>query len=189
MSDTKEFWQGVFGDSYHRRNRIDWRARIPFWTRIIADTGARSVHEFGSGAGYNLSAIRRAYPDVQVSGNDVNEQALYQCNAAGISAWNVMPSTLRRELVFTCGVLIHIAPEDLKATMQAIINASCDYVLAVEYFSVHEEELVYRDHLGKLWKRDFGKLYCELGLKLVNEGWVGNEDGFDNCAWWLLRKP
>lgn len=184
--NTTDFWKGDFGDQYTVRNRVEWRARIPFWTRIMAETGARSVHEFGCNAGYNLSAIRRNFPDVQLSGNDVNEQALYQCNAAGIAGWNVMPSSLRRELVFTCGVLIHVAPEDLQATMQSIVDASCDYVLAVEYNAATEEEVLYRGNEGKLWKRPYGKLYQDLGLTLVQEFDAG--EGFDRCTAWLLRR-
>ena len=180
------FWKEEFGNFYHQRNRFDWRLRIPFWKSIIDITGARSAHEFGCGLGFNLSAIRRAYPDVEVSGNDVNEQALYQCNAAGIPAWDVFPSTLRRELVFTSGVLIHIAPEDLKATMQSIVDASCDYVLAVEYAAEQEEEVLYRGHEGKLWKRPYGKLYQDMGLTLAAEFDAG--EGFDRCTAWLLRR-
>ena len=187
MSDTKQFWQGDFGNEYVQRNRFDWTKRIPFWKSIIELTSARSVHEFGCNVGYNLSAIRRAFPDVQVSGNDVNESALYMANAAGIPAWNVMPTELRRELVFSCGVLIHIAPEDLKDIMQSIINASTEWVLAVEYFAPKEIEIIYRGYTGKLWKRDYGKLYRDMGLILYADGITG--EGFDGCAWHLLRKP
>lgn len=187
--NTKDFWSGNFGDDYTKRNRVDWILRIPFWKGIMDITRSRSVHEFGCNAGFNLSAIRRACTDVEVSGNDVNEQALYQCNAAGIPAWNVMPASLRRELVFTCGVLIHIAPEDLKATMQSIVDASCDYVLAVEYNAATEEEVLYRGNEGKLWKRPYGKLYEDMGLKLIVQGFVFKKDAFDHCHWWLLRHP
>ena len=51
MSDCADFWRGEFGDSYLRRNRVDWRARIPFWRTILEMTGARSVFEFGCNAG------------------------------------------------------------------------------------------------------------------------------------------
>ena len=181
---TKEFWSGQFGDDYLKRNRVDWRARIPFWKDIMDITGARSVHEFGCSAGWNLSAIRRAFPDVRMTGHDVNHQALTQARKAGLDCNDF--SMGGNELVFTSGVLIHIAPEDLKATMQSIVDASCDYVLAVEYAAEQEEEVMYRGHEGRLWKRPYGKLYQDMGLTLVQEFDAG--EGFDRCAAWLLKK-
>lgn len=189
MSDTKEFWSGDFGNDYLKRNRVAWQRRIPFWEGIINLTGARSVHEFGCSAGWNLSAIKRAFPDVAVAGNDINSEAIKQAERAGISHVGLesISAWMQSELVFTSGVLIHIAPEDLQATMQSIVDASCDYVLAVEYAAEQEEEVLYRGHEGKLWKRPYGKLYQGMGLTLVQEFDAG--EGFDRCTAFLLRKP
>lgn len=204
MSDTVEFWKGEFGDSYTQRNRVDWRARIPFWDKIIQKTGARSVYEVGCNAGWNLSAIkshlssiRGSLPEVKVYGEDVNDKALLQAVMAGLSVNIPSSRNLEKgqyELVFTAGVLIHIAPQDLQAFMQRIVDASCDYVLAVEYEcnppTLIEEEVEYRGHTGKLWKRPYGKLYQDMGLTLIEKGEItGN--GFDEngVTYWLLRKP
>ena len=62
--DTKQVWSEDFGDAYTARNRVDWIGRKPFWKKILDITGARSVFEFGCNASWNLSAIRRVYPDV-----------------------------------------------------------------------------------------------------------------------------
>jgi len=190
MSDTKDFWAGSFGDEYTSRNRVDWRARIPFWDKIIQKTGARSVYEFGSNAGWNLSAIKHSIYgyNVQVAGEDVNENAVWIARTAGLDVLWVQRNftAATTELVFTAGVLIHIAPQDLKAFMQRIVDASCDYVLAVEYEAEEETEVEYRGNSGKLWKRPFGKLYQEMGLTLVDEGDPG--EAFDRCHYWLLRK-
>lgn len=186
MNEQQQFWAGEFGDEYVRRNQVDWRTRVPFWRDVIARTGARSVHEFGCNAGWNLSAIRRSYPDVYVSGNDINEQAITQAIDAGLEGIFVGSKCCRAELVFTAGVLIHVAPNDLESIMRHIVDASYRYVLAVEYESEQEEEVEYRGHAGKLWRRPFGKLYEELGLKLI--GREGNVDGFDKCTAWLLEK-
>jgi len=70
--------------------------------------------------------------------------------------------------------------------MQKIVDQSYRYVLAVEYESEQEEEIEYRGHTGKLWRRPFGKLYEEMGLRLV--GKIENAPGFDSCAAWLLEK-
>lgn len=186
MNEQEQFWAGEFGNEYTARNRVDWRQRIPFWKTMIDETGARSVYEFGCNAGWNLSAIRRAYPDVALEGNDINDYALRQAAAAGLNVGR-RTGMEAAELVFTAGVLIHISPENLQALMQSLANASTEWVLAIEYSAAQEEEVTYRGHAQRLWRRPYGKLYQDMGLEMVRHGPAGK--GFDNCTYWLLRKP
>lgn len=187
---AQELWQGQFGAEYTARNRVDWRKRIPFWTRILNQTGARSAHEMGCNAGWNLSAIRRALPDVEVSGHDLNAVAVDQANGAGLSAWvsDRMPVNRIFDLTFTSGVLIHVPPAILTETMDQIVRASGQYVLAIEYAAEREEEVLYRGQTGALWKRPFGRLYEAMGMKLVHQESLSHADGFDHCSAWLLTK-
>jgi pseudaminic acid biosynthesis-associated methylase len=189
MNAQEQFWAGSFGDEYTARNRVDWRARIPFWSMILDVTGARSVYEFGCNAGWNLSAIRRCYPDVRAIGVDINPRAVAQAQTADLYVALANDLAGEAELVFTAGVLIHVAPDALQKTMQMIIEASYDYVLAVEYPSVSKgvEALVYRGNEDRLWRRAYGHLYEQMGLKCIAEGPAGK--GFDNCRYWLMRKP
>lgn len=188
MSEQAAVWAGQFGDSYTRRNQIDWAKRVPFWSDVIKVSGARSVFELGCNAGWNLSAIQWAWPQVKVYGCDVNAQALEQAAAAGLTTWN--DSTPRRaELVFTSGVLIHIAPEQLTPIMCAIVEASYRWVLAVEYAVAEETEVEYRGQKGMLWKRPYGKLYEQMGLNLRASWRLGKDEAFDHCIAWLLEKP
>lgn len=190
MNEQEQFWIGEFGDAYTKRNRVDWRARIPFWKHIIDITGARSAFEFGCGAGWNLSAIEAASDSrIALYGYEINELASAittgcQLNVGGklLPADECMPV----ELAFTTGVLIHIAPEHLESTMQRMVDASCDYVLAAEYDADTEIEIEYRGEAKKLWKRPYGKLYESMGLVLVDSG---KPEGFNDCTYWLLRKP
>lgn len=189
MNAQEQFWSGEFGNDYTGRNRVDWRARIPFWARIINETGARSVYEVGCNAGWNLSAIRRAYPDVTVRGHDLNADAIKQATLAGLPvADRWIDAGGQFDLVFTAGVLIHIAPENLQAMMRQIVDASAHYVLAVEYFAEHEDAVEYRGHTDRLWKRDYGALYEAMGLRRVE--WAHILTGeFDRCTYWLMEKP
>ena len=182
-----QFWSGEFGDSYTARNRVDWRARIPFWRYILDWTGARSVYEVGCNSGWNLSAIRRAYPDVAVAGSDINEMAISQAWAAGLQArvWAVENIGGQFEIAFTAGVLIHTAPDDLPAMMQRIVDASCHFVMAVEYYAPEETGIEYRGHADRLWKRPYGNLYERMGLELVDSGLA---KGFDRCHFWLMER-
>jgi len=185
--NTEDFWKGEGGDAYTKRCRVDWQARIPFWKMILDKTGARSVLEFGSNAGWNLSAISRCYPDVVVEGVEINVDAAYEAHVAGIKSQPNIMSCWRNhyELVFTAGVLIHIPPEELEKTMQKLIDKSLDYILAIEYYAEEETEIEYRGEMGLLWKRDYGKLYIDMGLELVEQGMA---EGFDSCQYNLLRK-
>ena len=185
MNAQEQFWAGEFGNQYTARNRVDWRARIPFWRHILDMTGARSVYEVGCNAGWNLSAIKRAYQDVQCYGSDVNGEALYQAERAGLTVYQEPCNPWRCELVFTAGVLIHIAPDNLRAMMQRIVEMSTHYVLAVEYSALTEESVEYRGHADRLWKRPYGVLYAQLGLTLIESA---EAQGFDRCHYWLLSK-
>jgi SAM-dependent methyltransferase len=199
MNEQETWWAGEAGNAYTARNRVDWRSRIPFWHDIMKFTGARSVYEVGCGAGWNLSAIREAADHyVKMEGNDVNDLARSQAIVAGIEArehpaWKRMNVANCYELVFTAGCLIHVAPENLEFLMKQIIAASSHYVLAIEYESdessaqpIAEQMIEYRGEKDRLWKRQYGKLYEAMRLKLLH---TGDAVGFDKCAYWLFSKP
>jgi pseudaminic acid biosynthesis-associated methylase len=188
VSNGIELWRGEFGDEYTKRNQVDWRSRGRFWGDLFFNTGARSVLEVGCNAGWNLSSIRREYPDVRVAGTDINEAALEQAHAAGLEVYNCLDFRAvpgKFELVFTAGVLIHIEPQHVREVMAAIIDKSYRWVLAVEYEDSYETAIPYRGHADKCWKRPYGKLYEDMGLKLVEKSFPA---GFDNCTAWLMER-
>ena len=189
---TEDFWAGQFGAEYLERNKVDPRTRLDFWRSAVEFCEPHSVLEVGCNRGHNLLAIQMANPSAELFGLDVNAAAVEEARQVGIEARVGSASALAglyeadsMDLVFTAGVLIHIAPQDLEGVMRGIVATSGKYVLAVEYFAEQEEEVEYRGHSGKLWKRPFGKLYQDLGLTLLSEGVAG---GFDSCAYWLLSK-
>lgn len=196
MTEQSQWWAGPAGEAYTARNRVEWLRRWDFWYAIIRRTRARSVYEVGTNAGWNLSAIRHVSTRMlsTVYGCDINPIAVGQARAAGLDVYqgdalealaNFQQPTF--DLVFTCGVLIHIPPQTLPAVMGSIVRASAHFVLAVEYEG-DETMVEYRGERDRLWRRHYGKLYEDMGLKLVESGQVGPKDGFDNCTWWLLEK-
>jgi pseudaminic acid biosynthesis-associated methylase len=188
----EEFWRGEFGSNYVDRNRVDWRARIPFWRSIIEATDCKSVCEIGCNAGWNLRAIRSVDPDISVHGIDVNEKALLEAHDEGLMVCNLPASELGKtypesfDLVCSVGVLIHIPPDQISDVLESMIAASTKYVLAVEYAAETEEAVEYRGHTERLWRRPFGKMLVEKGLKPVVWGDAG--EGFDSCGFWLLSR-
>lgn len=192
MSNTEAFWRGDFGDSYTQRNKINYRDRLAFWQKIVDDTGIQSALEIGCNSGHNLEALRSINRGMELSGVDVNESALLEASIKGFDVEDVNGKNIvdifgngACDLVFTCGVLIHIAPKDLKAMMRNIITVSRQYVLAVEYHADKEKAVEYRGNKDKLWKRDYGKLYQDMGLSLIESG---EAEGFDQCQFYLLEK-
>jgi len=75
------------------------------------------------------------------------------------------------DLVFTSGVLIHIAPSDIKKVMGEIYRVSKKYIWGLEYYADKYTEIPYRGKKNLLWKANFPKLYLNLfkDLKLVKE--------------------
>lgn len=188
----KDFWAGPDGTDYTKRNRVDWTLRLPFWQRILDATNAASFLEVGMNAGWNFEAIRKLAPEAVMSGVDLNEDALREALAKGLDVEVLAGDRVAEffgagacELSFTSGVLIHVPPEDLVQTMAAIRDVSSQYVLAVEYHSDYAQAIEYRGREGLLWKRDYGKLYVDMGLSLVE---TGAAEGFDDCRYYLLEK-
>jgi pseudaminic acid biosynthesis-associated methylase len=195
LTPQEEFWKGSFGDQYVDRNRVNWRARIPFWRKIIDLTQPRSILEVGCNIGSNLRAIRSINHGIHAWGCDINQAALQEAADAGLSVVDASVFQLHElvgglpgfDLVCTVGMLIHVDGKDLSRAMDEIIAASKRYVLAVEYADETEVEVNYRGHSERLWRRPFGKLYEAKGLKIVAQG-DAPANAFDQCAWWLCEK-
>ena len=192
VEEVAQWWAEGFGDSYHERNRVNWQERMPFWQSALEFCTPATVLEVGCGPGWNLRAIMARQPSIECHGIDINAGAVEEARQAGIEARCGTAVSIAghydagsMDLVFTSGVLIHIPPEQLETVMRAIITTSARYVLAIEYDAEEAEEIDYRGHAGKLWKRPYGQLYQALGLKLLSQGVAG---GFDRSTYYLLEK-
>lgn len=194
MSQQTALWAGSFGNDYSQRNQIEYSQRLSFWTRIVDLTQCKSVFELGCNRGHNLMALR-ACGVPMVSGIDVNEQAVNEARdqslIVGVADHNTIDKlTVRFDLTMSVGVLIHIAPAEVRKAMRSLIAVSNRYVLAIEYDSWHEEEVLYRGHKEALWRRPYGEMYSAMGLQFVDCGMLGQPDGFDpnGVMYWLMSK-
>lgn len=203
MNDRTDFWKGTFGDEYHRRAPGNVQSNFVFFRRalgeLIWDRKLGSVLELGCGTGANLRALRAHLPNAHLAGVEVNVEAIREATQISGSVKIHRGSLLEwkgealYDLVFTKGVLIHIAPEDLAAAYRTLIESSRRYVLVAEYYNPRPMEVPYRGHAGRLWKRDFaGELMVDHGLELVDYGFVYHGDAQapqDDLNWFLLKKP
>lgn len=73
------------------------------------------------------------------------------------------------DMVFTSGLLIHIAPDDITAVLDEIYRCTKRYIWGMEYFAETYTQVEYRGHSDLLWKTDFPKLFLDrfANIKLV----------------------
>ena len=94
------------------------------------------------------------------------------------------------DVVFTSGVLIHIAPDHLPRALDEIHRCTKEYIWGVEYYAPEETEISYRGHNRLLWKMDYARRYLERfpDLELVREQRLPYRDNANVDNAFLLRK-
>ncbi len=192
-------WKGEVGKVYTDRNVIDWRTRFAAWKHMLEGLPIKCILEVGCNRGHNLVAITELLGEQsEVVGVEPNQYAREIARASSTKIGVLYGHTFDLpfkdgyfDLVFTCGVLIHIPLDHLEATQREIYRVSKRYILAIEYFAEEETLIPWRGHNHMLWKRDFLKHYRTQfpDLTLVHNGYWEHEDGFDRMHWWLLEKP
>ena len=95
------------------------------------------------------------------------------------------------DLVFTSGVLIHVPPDKLEASLREIHRVSSRYVICGEYFAPSEEMIPYRGHDNAMWRRDYGSLFMDTCPDLHPIGTLfawKRTTGLDNLTFWIFEK-
>ncbi len=204
-TDQLKFWRGEFGNNYTDRNantQAEIQARVALWSTIMARlVGAppQSILEVGANIGNNLRALRQltsatflaVEPNEKARQTLVDDGVVDAKNVRGGFAAAIDLPTASVDLVFTSGVLIHIHPDDLAVSCAEIHRVCRRYLCCVEYFADKPEELSYRGHSERLFKRDFGAMWLDNhdDLQVVDYGFVWKPmTGLDNLTWWLFEK-
>jgi spore coat polysaccharide biosynthesis protein SpsF len=199
-TSQEEFWAGEFGDAYIDRNRSAamLAANVAMFARIVPRLGRlSSVLELGANVGLNLQAVRTLVPDVALTAVEINHQAAEQLRALGgitVHEQSLLEFEPRStvDLTFTKGVLIHLNPDFLPKAYDVLYRASRRFVMVAEYYNPRPQEISYRGHAEKLFKRDFAGEMLERhsDLSLVDYGFVYHRDPFpqDDITWFLMEK-
>ncbi|WP_339914019.1 pseudaminic acid biosynthesis-associated methylase [uncultured Brevundimonas sp.] len=208
-SDPKPLkaWAGSFGDAYTVRcavsdGAVDGRVRV--LETALAALGAdrpRSLLEVGSNLGLNLRALPKVLgaeaelwavePNASARARVIEDHVLPANRMLEGFGHSVPLADGAVELAMTSGVLIHVDPTLLEATMREIHRVASKYILCIEYFSSTPETITYRGEEGLLFKRDFGGLYLDTfpDLELVDYGFFWKRmTVMDDSTWWLFRK-
>ena len=206
MSDSPQLkhWRGDFGDAYTDRNAITETVladRERAWARILGTmaTPPKRILEVGANAGLNLRAIARV-SDAELTALEPNDSARARLIADGVVleeralggyAGNIAEPDGYFDLVFTCGVMIHIPESELAPACREIYRVTRGHIACLEYFSPTPETIPYRGHDQLLFKRDFGGFWLDLfpDLSLVDYGFFWKRvSGLDDLTWWLFKK-
>ena len=181
MNEQINFWKGDFGDEYVIRNLGDFnlmykekfgitRTELNQKFLSVLSKDAK-ILEVGCNRGIQMQMLKKmGYSDL--TGIEINENAIALAREdknlciMESSAFDIPFKDDFFDLVFTSGVLIHIAPENLEKAIREIIRVSKRYIFGVEYYSDHCEEIEYRGNKNKLWKNNFPKLFLKYDSDL-----------------------
>jgi ubiquinone/menaquinone biosynthesis C-methylase UbiE len=94
------------------------------------------------------------------------------------------------DMVFTSGVLIHIAPGDLKKAIAEVHRCAKSYIWGLEYYASQAIQVHYRGHDDLLWKMDYAKLYLEQfsDLELIHAEHLAYKTDSNVDRMFMLRK-
>jgi pseudaminic acid biosynthesis-associated methylase len=188
-------WAGDFGDEYVDRNAAAYRGRDDFWGDLLTRHPCSRVLEIGCNIGGNLRSVAQHVQAGEVYGVDINRKALRELRRTSPEV-NAVWSPARHlpyrdrwfDLVFTMGVLIHQPESTLPLVMSEMVRCSQKWILCGEYHAESTTDVPYRGHDGALFKRDYGRIFLDLfpELRLVERGFLGRDEGWDDVTWWLF---
>lgn len=154
------------------------------------------ILEVGSNIGHQLLLLQEmGYKNLYgIEINDyaveLSKQRTNNINIIQGSAFDIPFKNKYFDLVFTSGVLIHIAPHDIDLVLNEIYRCTKKYIWGFEYYEEKYTEIIYRGKKDLLWKANFAQLYLNLfeNLKLIKEKKIKylNNDNID--VMFLLEK-
>ena len=202
-------WKGDFGRQYTDRNTFDIDALNALYLEYYGITRTQINQEFlrgvskdssflevGCNAGNQLLLLQRmGYANL--SGVELQPYALETARSRTRKISLTQGSALALpykdnsfDLVFTSGVLIHIAPQDLSRALDEIHRCTRTFIWGMEYYSPSITEVNYRGHGALLWKMDYVQRYLEQfeDLELVCRQQIPYLKNANVDAVFLLRK-
>jgi len=208
-----EFWSGEFGRNYTDRNTTDYEAWDKQYIEKYGISRSDMNHEFlldlpkdlrilevGCNTGQQIIALRQQGFE-NVTGIELQFYAAKRARdrAHNIpviqgSGFEIPFKTGSFELVFTSGVLIHIAPDNLPIIMGEMYRCTSRFIWGFEYHAHTLTEINYRGNTGVLWKGDHASMFMTLfpDLMLAKKRFYpyinANERGNIDCMYLLEKR-
>lgn len=211
MKETEQIqqWSGEFGKQYTDRNFMTleemenlsignygftrsqlnekFLKNIPLNMRIL---------EVGSNIGNQLLCLQKAgftnlYGiELQSYAVEISKSRTKNINIIQSSAFDIPYKDGYFDIVFTSGLLIHIAPQDINNVLDEIYRCTKRFIWGLEYYFDQYINVPYREKNALMWKGNFSKMYLERfnNLHLVKEEFMKylNNDNVDMM--YLLEK-
>lgn len=202
-------WQGKFGKDYSNRNFLTLDQMELDWKKKFGTTRTQANRKFLSNISYSLRMLEvgcnignqllclqkmgfgNLYGiELQNYAVELSKPRTKGINIIQGSAFDIPFKNNFFGLVFTSGLLIHIAPSDINKVLDEIHRCTRCYIWGSEYYSDKYEEIKYRGQAELLWKFDFAQLYLYRfdDLEPVKEKqykYLGNDN---LVSMFLLRK-
>jgi len=201
MNEQELFWAKRYAADYMLKNHeFNIQKGMTAWKQMLAKAEeVESILECGCNIGRNIEMLNATHPDAAKSVIEISEPAFNFVTKkyALRESFNgsIVESQLNHQydLVFTCGVLIHIHPDYLVDNLKKMVQYSRRYILIAEYFNRTSVSLKYQGEDDKLFKSDYGRTFLKhFDYKCIDNGflWGFNFDdaGFDDITWWLFEK-
>jgi pseudaminic acid biosynthesis-associated methylase len=189
-------WRSEFGRAYTDRNDHDKPERTEAWRRLLDGIAPQRILEVGCNVGWNLVYLERlGIPSLfgiepQHGAVERARKRRPQFDVRQGTAFELPFEDGACDLVFTSGVLIHIAPGSLGLALDEMYRVARRWIVAIEYDHPSEQEVPYRGHSGALWKRDHRAAWQARypSLRLVRRLELGTAHGYDDCTAHLFEK-
>jgi len=202
-------WKDKFGKEYTNRNTLtlDELERMYENNYGLSRTELNNIFigkfdhsikilEVGSNIGNQLLLLQKT-GFKNLYGIEINDYAVelskQRTNNINIiqgSAFDIPFKNEYFDLVFTSGVLIHIAPHDINLVLNEIYRCTKEHIWGFEYYEEKYTEIIYRGKKNLLWKANFAQLYLNFfeNLKLIKEKKIKylNDNNID--LMFLLKK-
>ncbi len=204
-----EKWRGEFGREYSERNLLNPPDLDKIYQRnygvtrtalnhnFLADIPrSASILEVGCNLGNQLILLKQMGFE-NLSGIEIHQGIVNEAQSrvpwAKVMEGSVLKIPFRDasfDLVFTSGLLIHIAPQNLPLAMNEIYRCARSWIWGLEYHSPEMTEVPYRGHSELLWKADYVRLYTEgfPDLELVSEQKLSYLENDNVDSMFLLRR-
>ena len=135
--------------------------------------------EFGANIGMNLKALKLLYPNMSLSGVEINATAAKELENSigkeGVFQGSILdyPTNSTKRSFDNKRSFNSYKPELLSAVYQKLYTASSNYILIAEYYNP-PVSINYRGHKDRLFKRDFAGEMLEKfsDLQLVDYGFL-----------------
>lgn len=161
----------------------------------MKETHPSEVLEAGCGNGLNLQHIAprmRFAGTGAVYGIDTSDDALALARermpSARVSHGDICAIPYRDarfDLVISCTVLQHLGDADCAQAIRELYRVSRMWILVMEYDATERTPVAWRGSPEGILKRPWASM---LNGTFKSWGALGEDQGFDDVSWWLVKK-